>query len=51
MKTLLFIVPLLGLVSCETLQRVATPDNLGRALIIADEARQIYQNSQVRDEK
>lgn len=51
MKALL-ILPLFALCSCSTLERVMTPDNIGRALIIADEARQIYQNSKpIIDEK
>lgn len=51
MKALL-ILPLFALCSCSFIERVVTPDNIGRALIIADEARQIYQNSQpVLDDK
>ena len=45
MKTILLILPLLALTSCETLKNVATPENIGRALIIAEEAREIYKSA------
>ena len=39
---ILLLIPLLALSSCATVERVITPDNIGRALIIYGEVQDIY---------
>ena len=48
---ILLLIPLLALSSCATVKRLATPDNIGRALIILDESRLILDDITVEPTK